>query len=75
MFLELSHQKCWFSEAKDRFSHLDVEHYRPKMRAKNKGGKPRLALMPRALDRLTGERRATILAAAEDFLATHTTAA
>ncbi len=28
--LELSHQKCWFSEAKDCFSHWDVEHYRPK---------------------------------------------
>ena len=28
--LELSHGKCWFSEAKDCFSHWDVEHYRPK---------------------------------------------
>lgn len=30
--LEISHQKCWFSEAKDCFSHWDVEHYRPKSR-------------------------------------------
>ena len=28
--LDLSHQKCWFSEAKDCFSHWDVEHFRPK---------------------------------------------
>ena len=28
--LNLSHQKCWFSEAKDCFSHWDVEHFRPK---------------------------------------------
>ena len=31
-------------------------------------GNPRLALMPRALDRLDGERRARIFAAAEEFL-------
>ena len=31
--LELSHQKCWFTEAKDCFSHWHVEHYRPKKRA------------------------------------------
>ena len=31
--LSLSHQKCWFSEAKDCFNHWDVEHYRPKKRA------------------------------------------
>ena len=31
-------------------------------------GNPRLALMPRALDRLAGERRKTIFAAAETFL-------
>ena len=30
--LSLSHQKCWFSEARDCFSHWDVEHYRPKSR-------------------------------------------
>ncbi len=35
-------------------------------------GNPRLALMPRALDRLDGERRTRIFAAAEDFLARHT---
>lgn len=36
--LELSHQKCWFSEAKDCFSHWDVEHYRPKKSAKDADG-------------------------------------
>lgn len=36
--LELSHQKCWFSEAKDCFSHWDVEHYRPKKSAKDMDG-------------------------------------
>ncbi len=33
--LELSHGKCWFSEAKDCFSHWDVEHYRPKKSSKS----------------------------------------
>jgi hypothetical protein len=36
--LGLSHQKCWFSEAKDCFSHWDVEHYRPKKVAKDADG-------------------------------------
>jgi hypothetical protein len=36
--LTLSHGKCWFSEAKDCFSHLDVEHYRPKTSAKDADG-------------------------------------
>ncbi len=36
--LKLSHQKCWFSEAKDCFSHWDVEHYRPKKSAKDIDG-------------------------------------
>ena len=36
--LALSHQKCWFSEAKDCFSHWDVEHYRPKKSAKDLEG-------------------------------------
>ncbi len=35
-------------------------------------GNPRLALMPRALDRLDGERRSRIFAAAESFLEQHT---
>jgi deoxyribodipyrimidine photolyase-related protein len=35
-------------------------------------GNPRLALMPRALDRLDGKRRPRIFAAAEDFLQQHT---
>lgn len=36
--LERSHQKCWFSEAKDCFSHWDVEHFRPKKVAKDEDG-------------------------------------
>jgi hypothetical protein len=36
--LELSHGKCWYSEAKDCFSHWDVEHYRPKKNAKDLDG-------------------------------------
>lgn len=36
--LALSHEKCWFSEAKDCFSHWDVEHYRPKKSAKDRNG-------------------------------------
>ncbi|MEM7538830.1 MAG: hypothetical protein AAF639_42115 [Chloroflexota bacterium] len=32
--LLLSHGKCWFSEAKDIFSHMDVEHFRPKLEVK-----------------------------------------
>ena len=35
-------------------------------------GNPRLALMPRALDRLDGERRFRIFSAAEEFLERHT---
>lgn len=36
--LGLSHDKCWFSEAKDCFSHWDVEHFRPKKSAKDVDG-------------------------------------
>lgn len=36
--LSLSHQKCWFSEAKDCFSHWDVEHFRPKKSARDEDG-------------------------------------
>lgn len=36
--LDLSHQKCWFSESKDCFSYWDVEHYRPKKSAKDLDG-------------------------------------
>lgn len=36
--LELSHQKCWFSEAKDCFNHWDVEHFRPKKSARDLDG-------------------------------------
>jgi len=34
----LSHEKCWFSEAKECFSHFDVEHYRPKKSARDADG-------------------------------------
>jgi hypothetical protein len=39
--LGLSAGKCWFSEARDCFSHWDVEHYRPKKVAKNLDGSER----------------------------------
>jgi hypothetical protein len=32
--LRLSHDKCWYSEARDLFSVLEVEHYRPKTRCR-----------------------------------------
>ena len=31
---ELSHGKCWYSEAKEIYSFYDVDHFRPKNRAK-----------------------------------------
>lgn len=34
--LRLSHDKCWYSEARDLFSVLEVEHYRPKGRCKRR---------------------------------------
>lgn len=36
--LSLSHDKCWFSEAKDCFSHFEVEHFRPKKSVTNMDG-------------------------------------
>ena len=33
--LELSHGKCWYSEAREIFSHYHVEHFRPKNKAIN----------------------------------------
>lgn len=33
--MTLSHNKCWFSDTKDTYSHYDVEHFRPKKEAKN----------------------------------------
>lgn len=39
--LGLSHGKCWFSEARDIYSHFDVEHFRPKKSAKNLDGTER----------------------------------
>lgn len=38
---KLSLGKCWFSEARDYFSHWDVEHYRPKKMAINQDGSER----------------------------------
>jgi hypothetical protein len=39
--LALSAGKCWFSEARELFSHYDVEHFRPKREAKELDGKVR----------------------------------
>jgi len=36
--MSFSHRKCWYSEAKDCFSHFEVEHYRPKKSAKDSDG-------------------------------------
>lgn len=36
--LTLSGGKCWFSEAREVYSHYDVEHFRPKKIAKGFGG-------------------------------------
>ena len=36
--LRLSHDKCWYSEARAVFSVLEVEHYRPKKRCKRRLG-------------------------------------
>jgi len=34
----LFHNKCWYSEAKDVFSYYDVDHFRPKSKAKQLDG-------------------------------------
>lgn len=39
--LALSGGKCWFTEARDIASHLDVEHFRPKKSARNVKGPER----------------------------------
>lgn len=39
--LALSSGKCWFTEARDIASHLDVEHFRPKKTARNVKGPER----------------------------------
>ncbi|MFB2851443.1 hypothetical protein [Aeromonas veronii] len=39
--LALSNGKCWFTEARDIASHLDVEHFRPKKAARNAKGPER----------------------------------
>jgi uncharacterized protein (TIGR02646 family) len=31
--LSLSHQKCWYSEAKEKYSYYHIEHFRPKKQA------------------------------------------
>ena len=32
---ELSHEKCWYSEAREIFSLYDIDHFRPKSRTRN----------------------------------------
>lgn len=39
--LELSYHKCWFSEAREIYSHMDVEHFRPKTEARSIDGTTR----------------------------------
>lgn len=39
--LKFSHGKCWFSETNDCYSHMDVEHFRPKKSAKDLDGTER----------------------------------
>lgn len=39
----LSHNKCWYSEAKEIYSFYDVDHFRPKNRAKELDGTMRAA--------------------------------
>ena len=39
--LDQANGKCWFSEAKDCFTHWDVEHFRPKKNAKDIDGTER----------------------------------
>lgn len=39
--LALSGGKCWFSEVRDLYSHYDVEHFRPKKKAKALDGAER----------------------------------
>ena len=36
---DLSHQKCWYSEAIESFSDYEVDHFRPKNRSKHLDGK------------------------------------
>jgi hypothetical protein len=36
--LELSHGKCWYSEAKELCSFYDIDHFRPKKQARNLDG-------------------------------------
>ncbi len=40
--LSLSHGKCWFSEARNNFAILEVEHFRPKKSVKRNEGLPEL---------------------------------
>lgn len=39
--LEISHNKCWYSEAKELISDYDVDHFRPKILAKDLDGNER----------------------------------
>lgn len=38
---KLSYGKCWYSEARDIYSHYHVDHFRPKKKAIDFDGKPR----------------------------------
>lgn len=46
----ISHGKCWFSEVQDLYSHYDVEHFRPKAKAKSIDGTERDAYWWLAFD-------------------------
>lgn len=37
----LNHQKCWFSDTKDKFSYYEVEHFRPKSKLRRKKRSPK----------------------------------
>lgn len=39
--LNRSYNKCWFSETRDNYSHMDVEHFRPKLKTKLLDGSTR----------------------------------
>ena len=48
--LELSHGKCWYSEAREIVSDYDVDHFRPKNRARNLDGSERIGYWWLAFD-------------------------
>lgn len=40
-FVKQTNRKCWFSEAKEKYSHYHIEHFRPKTTAKELDGTER----------------------------------